>query len=213
VLESFAHAVQHIVATMGYPGLFLLIMAESTMVPIPSELVMPFAGYLAFTGAFSLPVVIVVNSAAALTGSGISYWIGAAGGKPLLLRYGGYVLIRKKDIDKTETFFANHGKATVLISRFVPVIRHIISLPAGIARMPLVPFFTQTFIGSTIWGTALIMVGYELGANWESVAMKAKHIDLAIGAVVVLALVAAAVWFVIRRRKERAAAPAISEET
>jgi membrane protein DedA with SNARE-associated domain len=188
---------------MGYPGLFVLIMLESTLVPIPSELVMPFAGYLAQKGEFSLWVVLVINSVAALVGSGLCYWIGAAGGKPLLLRYGKYILVRKKDIDKTEAYFAKHGKATILIGRFLPVIRHIISIPAGIARMPLVPFFTQTFIGSTIWGGVLIMVGYELGANWESVAGQAKRIDLVIGLVIVLALVALGIRFVIRRRRER----------
>src|SRR5438552_11529340 len=118
---------------------------------------MPFAGFLAARGEFSLPVVLVINSTAAVVGSGICYWIGAAGGKPLLLKYGRYIFVRRKDIEKTEAYFARHGKATILIGRFLPVVRHIISIPAGIARMPLVPFFTQTLIGSTIWGSVLIM--------------------------------------------------------
>ena len=91
---------------MGYPGLFLLITLESTMVPIPSELVMPFAGYLAFTGQFSLPVIIIINSVAAVTGSALSYWLKRLAGKPLLLKYGRYLLIRKKDIDRTESYCA-----------------------------------------------------------------------------------------------------------
>jgi membrane protein DedA with SNARE-associated domain len=203
VLESFAKWVQGIVADMGYPGLFVfvLITLESTLVPIPSELVMPFAGALAAKGDFSLPVVLIINSAAALLGSGLCYWLGAAGGKPLLLRYGKFILVRPKDIEKTEEYFAKHGRATILIGRFLPVIRHIISVPAGIARMPLGAFFTQTFIGATIWGTVLIMIGYELGANWESVASQAKRIDLVIGVVIVVALVAIGIRFVIRRRR------------
>src|SRR5262249_33726791 len=152
--------VQQIVSDMGYPGLFILIMLESTLVPIPSELVMPFAGFLAFQGEFSLPVVIVINSVAALVGSAFCYWLGRVGGKPILLKYGKFILVRRKDVEKTEEFFARHGKATILIGRFLPVIRHIISIPAGIARMPLAPFFLQTFIGSTIWGTVLILIGY-----------------------------------------------------
>jgi membrane protein DedA with SNARE-associated domain len=203
LLESFAKFIQDLVRDGGYPLLFLLIMLESTLVPIPSELVMPFAGYLAQKGEFSLPAVLAINSAAALVGSGLGYWIGAAGGKPLLLRYGKYILVRAKDIEKTEVYFAKHGKATILIGRFLPVIRHIISVPAGIAKMPLLAFFTQTFIGATIWGGVLIMVGYELGANWESVAGMAKRIDLVIGAVIVLALVALGIRFVVRRRRER----------
>jgi len=213
VLEQFAHFVQGIVSDLGYPGLFLLITLESTLVPIPSELVMPFAGALAESGRFSLVAVLVINSVAALLGSGLCYWLGAAGGRPLLLRYGKYIFVRKKDIEKTEAYFAKHGKAVILIGRFLPVIRHIISVPAGISRMPLKAFFLQTFIGSTIWGTVLIMIGYELGANWESVAGKAKRIDLVIGVVIVLALVALAIRFMLRRRREGASIPEARVQT
>lgn len=213
MLEQFAHFVQGIVSDLGYPGLFLLITLESTLVPIPSELVMPFAGALAESGRFSLVAVLVINSVAALLGSGLCYWLGAAGGRPLLLRYGKYIFVRKKDIEKTEAYFAKHGKAVILIGRFLPVIRHIISVPAGISRMPLKAFFLQTFIGSTIWGTVLIMIGYELGANWESVAGKAKRIDLVIGVVIVLALVALAIRFMLRRRREGASIPEARVQT
>jgi membrane protein DedA with SNARE-associated domain len=191
-----------VILEMGYPGLFLLIMLESTLVPIPSELVMPFAGYLAAKGELSLVAILVINTAGALVGSGISYWLGKVGGKPLLVRYGRYFLVRAKDIEKTETFFARHGKATILIGRFLPVIRHIISVPAGIARMPLVAFFTQTLIGATIWGSVLILIGYELGKDWESVAKQIKHWDLIGAGFILLVLVTLAVVFVVRRRRE-----------
>ena len=203
MLQSFATFVQRIVVDMGYPGLFVLIALESTLVPIPSELVMPFAGYLAYKGEFSLPIVIAINTVAALFGSGVCYWIGAVGGKPLLVKYGKWFLIRRHDIEKTEKFFAEHGKATILIARFVPVIRHIISLPAGLARMRLVPFFVQTFIGSTVWGTFLILLGYVLGSRWDSVANKIKKFDLVIGVLIVVAVVGLAVRFYVRRRRER----------
>lgn len=207
MLEQFAHWVQGIVHDVGYPGLFILILLESTLVPIPSELVMPFAGFMASQGEFSLPLVLVINSTAAVIGSGICYWIGAAGGRPLLVRYGKFVFIREKDIAKTEAFFAKHGRSTILIGRFLPVVRHFISIPAGIARMPLASFFTQTFIGATVWGSFLIMVGYELGENWESVAKQFKRVDLLIGSAILLVLVALAIRFVIRRRRERDLAP------
>ncbi len=203
MLEQFAHFVQGIVRDLGYPGLFMLIMLESTLVPIPSELVMPFAGFMAQRGDFSLPVILIINSVAALVGSGLCYALGAAGGKPILLRYGKYILVRPKDLEKTENYFARHGKATVLIGRFLPVVRHIISIPAGIARMPLVPFFTQTFIGATIWGTVLIFIGYGLGARWDSVANTLKRVDLMIGVAILAVLVALAFRFVVRRRRER----------
>jgi membrane protein DedA with SNARE-associated domain len=137
VLSQIANSVQQLVVDLGYPGLFLLIVLESTMVPIPSLLVMPFAGYLASRGDFSLPVILAINSVAALTGSMLSYWLGAAGGKPLLLRYGKYVFVRPKDIEKTEEYFRKHGGKTIFIGRFLPVVRHLISIPAGIARMPI----------------------------------------------------------------------------
>lgn len=204
MLQHIIDFVQHIVRDMGYPGLFVLIMLESTLIPIPSELIMPFAGYLAHTGEFSLPVILIINSVAALVGSGLCYWIGVAGGKPLLVKYGKFAGVRKKDIERTETYFARHGKATILIGRFLPVVRHIISIPAGIARMPLVPFFLQTFLGATIWGSVLIFIGYELG-NWAIIAEKLKHIDLLIGVAIVAVLLTVAIRFVLRRRREQGA--------
>ena len=205
MLDQIAHAVRDVIVSLGYPGLFLLIVLESTMVPVPSLLVMPFAGYLASTGDFSLPVILVINSAGALTGSLLSYWLGAAGGKPLLLRYGKYLFIRPKDIEKTESYFAKHGGKTIFIGRFLPVVRHLISIPAGIARMPLPSFLTLTFLGATIWGGGLMILGYQLGENWEAIAGKAKRVDLVIAAVIVLAIVAIVVKFVLRRRREQAA--------
>jgi membrane protein DedA with SNARE-associated domain len=203
LLKTVVEAIQHFVQSVGYPGLFTLIMLESTLVPIPSELVMPFAGYLAHTGEFSLPTILIINSVAALLGSGICYWIGMAGGKPLLLKYGKFVGVRRKDIERTETYFARHGRATILIGRFLPVVRHIISIPAGIARMPLPAFFLQTFLGATIWGSVLILIGYELG-NWAVIADKLKHVDLLIGAGIIVVLLALGIRFVLRRRREQA---------
>ena len=204
MLSDFAHAVQDLVASLGYPGLFLLIVLESTMVPIPSLLVMPFAGFLASKGEFSLPAILAINSAAALTGSSLSYWLGAAGGKPLLLRYGKYLFIRPKDIEKTEAYFAKHGGKTIFIGRFLPVVRHLISIPAGIARMPLPSFLTLTFCGATMWGGGLMVLGYQLGSNWESIAQKAKRVDLVIAGLIVVVILAVIIKFVLRRRREQA---------
>ena len=202
MLDQIAQAVRDVIVSLGYPGLFLLIVLESTMVPVPSLLVMPFAGYLAAKGEFSLPIILALNSAGALTGSLLSYWLGAAGGKPLLLRYGKYLFVRPKDIEKTEEYFARHGGKTIFIGRFLPVVRHLISIPAGIARMPLPSFLTLTFLGATLWGGGLMVLGYQLGENWEAIATKAKRVDLVIAGVVVIAIVAVVVRFVLRRRRE-----------
>lgn len=203
-MDAIADAVKNVISSLGYPGLFLLIVAESTMVPIPSLLVMPFAGFLAYEGTFSLPAILVVNSLGALTGSSLSYLLGAKGGKPLLEKYGKWVFVRRRDLEKTEAYFARHGGKTIFIARFLPVVRHLISIPAGIARMPLLPFLTLTFLGATLWGGGLMVLGYVLGAQWEAIAMRAKRIDLVIAGLVVLVILAVAVRFVIRRRSERA---------
>ncbi len=203
MLEAFSDWVQSVVAAGGYPFVFLFIMLESTLVPIPSELVMPFAGFMASQGKFSLPVILVINSVGALVGSGICYWIGVVGGKPFLVKYGKYFLVTQHEIARTEAFFARHGNKTILIGRFLPVIRHIISVPAGIARMPLPGFFLQTFLGSTVWGGVLIVLGYYVGANWKVFSNALKHVAHIIAAILVLALVALAIRFVVRRRRER----------
>ena len=203
MFEAFSDWVQGIVRAGGYPVVFALITLESTLVPIPSELVMPFAGFMAWKGEFSLPVILVINSVGAVVGSGICYWIGVVGGKPFLTNYGKYFLVRQHEIERTEAFFARHGKTTIFIARFLPVIRHVISVPAGIARMPLPGFFLQTFLGSTLWGGTLILLGYYVGANWEALASTLKRADHVIGAILVLALVALGIRFVVRRRRER----------
>lgn len=205
MLQAFAEAVREVVVTLGYPGLFLMIVLESTLVPIPSLLVMPYAGYLAHRGDFSLPVILIINSAGALVGSGLSYWLGTAGGKPLLLKYGKYFMIKPHDIERTEQFFARYGAWTIFIARFLPVIRHIISIPAGVARMPLPQFFALTFLGASLWGGGLMVLGYQLGASWEGIAAKAKRVDLVIAALIVVGLVAVGLRFYLKRRKQAGA--------
>ncbi len=203
MLEQFAHAVQGVVADLGYPGLFALIVLESTMIPIPSMLVMPFAGYLASQGTFSLPVILVLNALAALTGSLISYAIGAIGGNSLLTRYGKYFFVRQKDLEKTQSYFQRYGGRTVFIARFLPVVRHLISIPAGIARMPLWRFAALTVAGASLWGGGLMVVGYELGSQWDVIEHKAKRIDLVLALVIVVAILAIAARFILKRRRER----------
>jgi membrane protein DedA with SNARE-associated domain len=203
VLESVAQWIQDFIRAVGYPGVLLLIILESTLVPVPSTLVMPFLGFLASLGEFSLPVILVMNSVGALIGSGVSYWLGVIGGRPFLVNYGKYFLIRPQDLERTEAFFAKHGNKTILIARFLPVVRHVISVPAGIARMPLPGFFLQTFIGATIWGGGLILLGYYVGENWEAISKALKRADLLIAAILVLGLVALGIRFVVRRRRER----------
>jgi len=203
-MDTIAHHLQQLILDAGYLGLFALIVLESTAIPVPSLLVMPFAGYLAAQGHFSLPVILAVNSAGALTGSLLSYWFGAAGGKKLLLRYGKWLLIKPEDLDKAHAYFERYGARTIFIARFLPVVRHLISIPAGIARMRLDKFLALTFAGATIWGGGLMILGYQLGANWESVIKTWKKIDIFVAFGIVILLAFAVVRFV-RRRRARAA--------
>lgn len=211
MLQHVATWVQQFIADAGYAGLFVMIFLESTLVPIPSLLVMPFAGFMAAQGHFSLPAILAINSAGAVSGSLFSYWVGMRGGTRLLETYGKYFFIKPADISRTEAFFAKHGVWTILIARFMPVIRHIISIPAGVARMRLATFVTQTFLGATIWGGGLMIVGYVLGSRWQEVAMIAKKFDLAIAIATVLVIVAVAVRFYLKRRKAALAAAAPSQ--
>ncbi len=206
-METIAHHIQQLILDAGYLGLFALIVLESTAVPVPSLLVMPFAGYMASQGHFSLPVILALNSAGAMTGSLLSYWFGAAGGRRLLLRYGKWLLIKPEDLDKADAYFEKYGARTVFIARFLPVVRHIISIPAGIARMRLDKFIALTFAGASIWGGGLMLLGYQLGANWKSVVSTWKKIDLFVGIAFVITAVVITIRFV-RSRRARAATAA-----
>ncbi|MCC6996513.1 MAG: DedA family protein [Deltaproteobacteria bacterium] len=213
MLHAIADFAQKTILEMGYLGIFVLMVLESTMVPVPSTLVMPFAGYLAAQGHFSLPLVIAMNGAGAIVGSLACYWLGAAGGKPLLLKYGKYVLVKKSDVEKTEKFFESHGSATVFIARLLPVIRHFISIPAGIARMNMGKFLLQTFLGATLWGGGLAVLGYQIGANWSKVGKYMKRVDLIFGALVAVVLLVLLVRWLRKRKAPGADAAAAATTT
>lgn len=191
-IKETAKYTTHLISTSGYLGVFLLMAAESTMVPLPSELVMPFAGYLAYTGKFNFVYVIFISGLGTVFGSLVSYYIGEYGGEPFLEKYGKYLLINKKDLEWTHKWFANHGEKTIFISRFIPVVRHLISIPAGIAEMNIKRFTIFTFLGGFLWNTFLAYLGYLLGQNWTLV----HHYTKPLSYVVVVLLIAGVVFFV-----------------
>lgn len=158
-----------VISSTGYFGIFTLMVLESTMIPLPSELVMPFAGYLAYQGNFNFYLVCLIATIGTIFGSLFSYYLGKYGGEPFLDKYGKYFLISKDDLKKTHNYFKKHGEKTIFISRFIPVIRHLISIPAGIAEMDLKKFLLYTFLGGLIWNTFLAYLGFQLGKNWEIV--------------------------------------------
>jgi len=188
-----------IISFLGYAGVFILMAMESMIIPIPSELVMPFAGFLAARGELNFFLVVVFASLGSLAGSLASYYMGKYGGNRFILRWGKYMLLDKSDLLKTERWFRKKGQKTVLISRFIPVVRHIISIPAGIGKMHLKRFCIYTLIGATIWNTFLAYLGYLLGKNWE----KVKHYSDYITIPLVIIIFAAACYFIYRHVRHK----------
>lgn len=157
-----------VISAAGYAGVAGLMAIESACLPLPSEVVMPFAGYLASTGRFHLWLVATAGAVGCNVGSTVAYAVGATGGRRFVERWGGYVLLDMDDLDRADRFFRRFGGWAVLIGRLLPVVRTFIALPAGIARMSQVPFQVYTFVGSWPWCYALAYVGYLLGARWDS---------------------------------------------
>jgi membrane protein DedA with SNARE-associated domain len=182
----------------GYAGIFLLMTLESMVAPIPSELVMPFAGFLIFTGQFGLVPVVVASTLGSIMGSLLSYGMGMLG-KPVVLRYGRYLLLNVHHLEWTEQFFLRHGGKTIFISRFIPVVRHLISIPAGLARMPLIPFILYTAVGATLWNVFLTYLGFRLKQNWPII-QKYTHI---LDYFVVAGLIGAALYLVWKFKQAR----------
>jgi membrane protein DedA with SNARE-associated domain len=193
-----------VLSATGYPGLFLLMMGESMVLPIPSEAVMPFAGYLVSTGGMSWAGAILASSLGSLAGSYASYLMGKHGLLPLVLRYGKYVLVKEHHIEKAHLFFSTRGTVAVFLCRFIPAVRHVSSIPAGSARMPLGSFLVASVLGATIWNCILLVIGYKVGQNADAIAEYKHLLDLAGIALVVL--LAGYVWFEVRQAKKAKAA-------
>jgi membrane protein DedA with SNARE-associated domain len=188
-----------VINSLGLPGVFALMLAESACIPIPSEGTMLFAGFNVANGHWSVAEIAIVGVAGNLVGSWIAYAIGRVGGRPLAERWGRYVLLRPHEIDRAEAWFADHGEAAVFFSRLLPVVRTFISLPAGVAEMRLPQFTVYTVAGCLPWTFALAGAGYALGASWDTVNRYFRPATIVIGAL----LVAALAWWVVRRLRER----------
>lgn len=181
------------IGTLGYPGIFILMAMESSVIPIPSELVMPPAGYLAQQGQMNMFLAILCGTAGSLIGAYANYFAAHYLGRPLVLKYGKYVWITEDKFAKVETFFKNHGEVSTFIGRLLPVVRHLISLPAGLAGMNHIKFSLYTLLGAGLWVTVLSFIGYFIGANRELI-MKYSHQAL-IGAVLLsMGIIAIYIW-------------------
>jgi membrane protein DedA with SNARE-associated domain len=192
------------ISALGYLGIAGLMAIESACIPLPSEIIMPFSGYLALTGRFNLVLAATAGAVGCNLGSTIAYIVGRAGGRPFIERWGGWLLIGRNDLAAADRFFLRFGGLAVLIGRLLPVIRTFIAFPAGIVRMNQLKFQLYTFIGSWPWCFALAYIGYKLGQRWDSdprLREVMHRADLVIAALIVLA----ALWYVRRHLRHRAA--------
>lgn len=167
---------------------------ESMVAPVPSELVMPFAGFLIATGSFSFMGVAVASIGGSILGSVISYYIGAIGGRPLVLKFGKYLLLNEGHLEQTERFFAKHGEKAIFFARLIPIVRHLISIPAGVGRMNLTKFLVYTIAGAAIWNMFLAWTGMMLRERWELIHQYSRILDI-----IVLIVAAVALIYVVRR--------------
>ena len=192
ILTVLASFIVGVISATGYLGIVLMMAIESACIPLPSEVIMPFSGYLVSTGRFDLLLVATAGAIGCNLGSVVAYELGKRGGRPAIERWGRFVLLGPGELDAADRFFARFGGMAVLIGRLLPVIRSFIAFPAGIARMPLGKFHLYTFIGSWPWCFGLAWVGMKLGAAWDSdprIKAAFHSADAVIAGVIVLAVV------------------------
>lgn len=208
--------VTQIYEAVGYLGVALWVAIESVIIPIPSELVLPFAGFLVGDGAAIEPLtgqpwsywlVVLAGTLGATAGALIAYAVGAWGGRPFIERWGRYLGISAADLDRAESFFARHGDAASFFGRMIPVIRSLVSFAAGVARMPIGRFTAFTFLGSVPFTALLVFAGMQLGANWEAVGSVLKRFEYAVLAVLAV-VVLGWIWFRIVKPRRSAGAGA-----
>ncbi len=196
-VEFLTEIVTNIITQTGYLGVAFLMALESMIFPIPSEAVMPFAGFLVAEGTFSFWEVVFFSTLGSLIGSLISYYIGFFGGRPFVEKIGKYFFLNKHHLDITENYFKKRGEITILIGRFIPVVRHLISIPAGIGKMNLLKFLIFTAIGAGIWNSVLIYVGYTLKNNWQEIIKYSQIIDI----IIIIVFVIVVVYYLYKQNK------------
>lgn len=215
IIAALAGFIIAVISKAGYFGLVLLMGIESACIPLPSEIIMPFAGYLVYAGhsdpvthlTFTLFFVATAGAIGCNVGSVVAYEIGHYGGRPLIERYGSYIFMGRHELDLAERFFARFGAVAVLIGRLLPVIRTFIALPAGVAKMPRLRFHVFTFIGSWPWCFVLAWIGMKLGERWDK-DPRLKQWFHRLDAVIILLLAAGIAWFIWSHWKGRIRAEA-----
>jgi membrane protein DedA with SNARE-associated domain len=201
IISALAAWIVAVISATGYFGVMILMAIESACIPLPSEVIMPFAGYLVSIGQFSLVGAATMGALGCNVGSTVAYFVAAHGGRKVFERWGAYVLISSAELDRAEEFFARYGAITVFVGRLLPVVRTFIAFPAGLARMPMLKFQIYTFVGSWPWCFGLAYIGYVLGARWNS-DPTFRSLFHQFDVVIVVVLAAGLGWFVWMRLRE-----------
>lgn len=197
ILGPIVELITSFIETTGYLGIFGLMLLESALIPIPSEIIMPFSGFLVAGGKLSPAGVVMAGSLGNLAGSVITYYLGIRVGRAVVIKYGRYILFKKHHLELTEQWFQKYGDRTAFVGRLLPAIRTYVSLPAGLGKTNFKKFVIYTLAGSIIWNTALTYVGMQLGSNWKDIDKYSVYLDIA----AVAAIIAFVAWFVLRIRK------------
>lgn len=194
VIGFLSGIIIHAISAMGYWGVGLMMAIESACIPLPSEIIMPFSGYLVSQGRFTLVGITIAGSLGSIAGSALVYWIGLWGGRSFVEKYGKYFLVTKHDLNIAERFFDRYGTSAVFFSRMLPVVRTFISLPAGIAKMNFTKMIVYTFLGSLPWCFLLGYLGEKMGENWGTLGVYFHKFDFLIGILILIGIV----WFIKR---------------
>jgi membrane protein DedA with SNARE-associated domain len=203
MLERFIQWLLQTLLDLGYPGIITLMALESSILPVPSELVMPPAGYWAAKGQMSFPLALLCGVVGSVIGALANYYGAQLIGRPLIQRYGRYVLLSEKNLLRSERFFAQHGEISTLIGRLFPVIRHVISIPAGLHRMPLPKFIVYTAAGAAVWCAILTWIGYFLGQHEGVLRSEEIHHYATRAVLVLIPLTLVGVGIYVLRRRSR----------
>jgi membrane protein DedA with SNARE-associated domain len=198
LIAMIATWIMGVISTMGYSGIVLLMAIESACIPLPSEIIMPFAGFLVYKGELVLWLVALAGAVGCVVGSIPAYYVGMLGGRPLVEKYGKYILLSKHDLDLADRLFAKHGEIIIFVARMLPAVRTFIAFPAGVVRMNMSKFIIYTFVGSFIWCWLLAFAGMKLGQNWKSLEVYFHEFHYMIVAAGLLFVV----WYVRRHFKQ-----------
>ena len=197
ILSALTNFIIHTISTLGYPGVVILMAIESACIPLPSEIIAPFAGYLVFTGRFNLFWVSIAGGVGSMLGSWVTYELGKHHGRRFVEKYGKWILVSHEDLELADHFFKRFGHLSTFIGRLLPVVRTFISLPAGVAKVPRIPFLIYSFVGSVLWTYFLAFLGMKLGENWGTLHERFHWADTAI----IVLIIIGAVWWIGRHLK------------